>query len=43
MAVTSIAGGLLGARLAHRLGRRFVRGFVVAVGLFMTVALFLKA
>lgn len=43
MAVTSIAGGLLGARLAHRLGRRFVRAFVVAVGLFMTVALFLKA
>jgi uncharacterized membrane protein YfcA len=43
MAIASIAGGLFGARLAHRLGRRFVRGFVVAVGLVMTVALFVKA
>ncbi len=43
MAVTSIAGGYLGARLAKRLGRRFVRGFVVTVGLVMTVALFFKS
>lgn len=43
MAVTSIIGGYLGAHTAKRLGRRFVRGFVVAVGLVMTVALFLKA
>lgn len=43
MAVTSIIGGYLGARTAKRLGRGFVRGFVVAVGLIMTVALFLKA
>lgn len=42
MALASIAGGLLGARLAHKLGRRFVRGFVIAVGLVMSVALFLK-
>ncbi len=43
MAVTSIIGGYFGARLAKRLGRRFVRGFVVTVGLVMTVALFFKA
>ena len=42
MALASIAGGFLGARLAHRLGRRFVRGAVVFIGLVMTVALFLQ-
>jgi uncharacterized protein len=39
MAVFSIAGGFLGARLAHRLGRRFVRGAVVVIGVVMTIAL----
>lgn len=43
MAVASIAGGYLGARVARRLGRQFVRAAVVTIGLVMTVALFLKA
>lgn len=43
MAVAAIAGGYLGARIAHRLGRRFVRNFVVIIGLTMTLALFVKA
>jgi uncharacterized protein len=42
MAVGSIAGGLLGARMARRLGRKFVRAAVVVIGIVMTVALFLK-
>lgn len=42
MAAASITGGFLGARLAHRLGRRFVRGAVVVIGLFMAMALFLR-
>ena len=42
MALASILGGYAGARLARRLGRRFVRGAVVVIGLVMTVALFLK-
>ncbi|MCU1350471.1 MAG: hypothetical protein JWO56_3501 [Acidobacteria bacterium] len=42
MAITSIAGGLFGARLAQRLGRKFVRGAVVTIGLVMTIALFVK-
>jgi uncharacterized membrane protein YfcA len=42
MAVTSIIGGYAGARLAHRLGRKFVRGAVVVIGLTMTVVLFLR-
>ena len=42
MAVASILGGFAGARLAHRLGRKFVRGLVVVIGLVMTVVLFLK-
>jgi uncharacterized membrane protein YfcA len=42
MAIASIIGGFAGARLAHRLGRKFVRGAVVAIGLAMTVVLFLK-
>lgn len=43
MAIGAIAGGFLGARLARRLGRVFVRRFVVAIGLVMTVALLLHA
>ena len=42
MMIGSIVGGYLGARVARRLGRRFVRGAVIAIGLFMTIALFLK-
>ena len=42
MAVAAILGGFTGAKLAHRLGRRFVRGFVVVIGLVMAVALALK-
>jgi uncharacterized protein len=42
MAVASIIGGYMGARLAQRLGRRFVRAAVVVIGLVMTVALFFK-
>jgi len=42
MALAAIAGGFAGAKLAKRLGRRFVRGAVVFIGLTMTVALFLK-
>jgi uncharacterized protein len=42
MVVAAIAGGFAGAKLAHVLGRQFVRGFVIFVGLAMTIALFLK-
>lgn len=42
MAAGSIAGGLIGARMARRLGRKFVRGAVVVIGIVMTIALFLK-
>src|ERR1700674_155417 len=42
MAVAAIAGGFAGAKLAHKLGRRFVRAAVVAIGLTMTIALFLR-
>lgn len=42
MAVASIIGGYAGARVARKLGRKFVRGAVVAIGITMTVALFLR-
>ncbi len=42
MAIAAIAGALTGAKLAYRLGRRFVRAAVVVIGVAMTVALFLK-
>ena len=42
MAAGAIAGGYFGARIARRLGRKFVRVAVVVIGLVMTVALFLK-
>ena len=42
MAIAGIAGGYAGARIARKLGRKFVRVFVVAIGLIMTVALFVK-
>ena len=38
--IGTIAGGYLGARAARRLGRKFVRGAVVAIGIIMTIALF---
>jgi uncharacterized protein len=40
MAIAAILGGFAGAKLAHRLGRKFVRVAVVIIGLCMTVALF---
>jgi uncharacterized membrane protein YfcA len=42
MAITAILGGYLGARLAKRLGRTFVRRAVVVIGLGMGIALFFK-
>jgi uncharacterized membrane protein YfcA len=42
MTIAAIIGGFAGAKLAQRLGRKFVRGAVVMIGLAMTVALFLK-
>jgi len=42
MAIAAILGGFAGAKLAHRLGRKFVRGFVIVIGLVMTIALALK-
>ena len=42
MAVFSIAGGFAGAKLAYKLGRKFVRGAVVVIGVVMTIALFLR-
>ncbi|HYE15279.1 MAG TPA: sulfite exporter TauE/SafE family protein, partial [Pyrinomonadaceae bacterium] len=42
MTFAAIAGGYAGARLAYRLGRRFVRAAVVAIGLVMGVSLFFQ-
>lgn len=42
MAAASIAGGFLGAQVARRAGRLFVRRAVVVIGLSMSVALFFK-
>ena len=42
MAAAAIVGGFLGARMARRLGRVFVRRAVVVIGLSMSVALFFK-
>jgi uncharacterized membrane protein YfcA len=42
MAIAAILGGFAGAKIAHRLGRKFVRNAVVVIGLGMTIALFLK-
>jgi len=43
MIAGAVAGGYLGAGAARKLGRKVVRGIVVAVGLSMTAALFLRA
>lgn len=42
MTFAAIAGGYSGARLAYRLGRRFVRSAVIILGLVMSVSLFWK-
>ncbi len=42
LALGTIVGGFLGARIAHRFGRTFVRRAVVAIGIVMTIALALK-
>ena len=42
MTFAAVAGGYAGARLAYRLGRRFVRRAVVVIGLIMAVALFFQ-
>jgi uncharacterized membrane protein YfcA len=42
MAVAAIIGGYAGARVARKLGRQFVRGAVVAIGVIMTIALLVK-
>lgn len=42
MTFAAVAGGYAGARLAYRLGRRFVRAAVIAIGLVMSVSLFFR-
>jgi uncharacterized membrane protein YfcA len=42
MTFAAVAGGYTGARLAYRLGRRFVRLAVILIGLVMSVSLFVK-
>lgn len=42
MMLAAIAGGYLGARLAYRLGRRFVRVAVIVIGLVMGLSLLIK-
>ena len=42
MTIGTIIGGYFGARLARRFGRVFVRRAVVAIGIVMSVALFLR-
>ncbi|MCA1619715.1 MAG: sulfite exporter TauE/SafE family protein [Acidobacteria bacterium] len=42
MTFAAIAGGYSGARLAYRLGRRYVRLAVIAIGLAMSVSLFFR-
>ncbi|HEY0003676.1 MAG TPA: sulfite exporter TauE/SafE family protein [Pyrinomonadaceae bacterium] len=41
MATAAIAGGYFGASLAYKLGRKFVRYAVIAIGVMMAVAMFL--
>ena len=42
MMLGTLAGGYLGARVARRLGRAFVRRFVVAIGIVMTIAMLVR-
>ena len=42
MMIGTIIGGFLGARVARKLGRKFVRAAVVVIGLVMTVVLWVR-
>lgn len=42
MMFAAIAGGYAGSQLAYKLGRRFVRFVVIAIGLVMSVSLFFR-
>jgi uncharacterized membrane protein YfcA len=42
MAVGTILGGYMGARLAKRLDQRYIKAFVICAGLFLSVWLFIK-
>jgi uncharacterized membrane protein YfcA len=42
MTFAAIAGGYAGSQLAYKLGRRFVRFVVIAIGLVMSVSLFFR-
>ncbi|MDT7808949.1 MAG: uncharacterized protein QOJ70_2762 [Acidobacteriota bacterium] len=42
MMFAAVAGGYSGARLAYRLGQRFVRLAVILIGLVMSISLFIK-
>jgi uncharacterized membrane protein YfcA len=42
MMAGAIIGGYVGADLARRLGRRFVRVAVIVIGFAMTISLFLR-
>ena len=42
LTIGTVAGAFLGAGVARRLGRKFVRGFVVVIGVVMTVALLIR-
>jgi hypothetical protein len=43
VAVGAMAGGFIGAHLLRRIDERLIRGFVIVLGLVLTVALFLRA
>lgn len=43
MALGAITGGYVGARTAKRVDQRYIRGFVIAVGLVVSAWLFLKS
>ena len=43
VAVTAMAGGLLGAWLLKRVNEKLLRGFVVLVGIALTIGMFLRA
>lgn len=42
MMVASTAGGFVGAKLAKALPKKFIRGFIIAVGLIMALIFFIK-
>ena len=43
MAIGAVAGGYLGARVARRLGRRWLKLAVVVYGVAAAIALFIRA